>query len=170
MNPCTSFQIPKKEKSVEYPLQENCSKVLLRRRIMHPPNPVSSTHTQPMTVVTGALLVTVNAVPVASVHDACAPGPLPGCFDPDILGGGTGRLPALVVRGQGVPNADGVVQTEIDSVADLVYVETFDGLEGVRHECRDPFGERGAGLNEGGRGLPELATSHPMAQGDVERE
>lgn len=97
-----------------------------------------------MAMVAGTFLFSFDALPGASVDNARASGPLARCLNPDILRRGIGGLPARILRGQRVPDTDGVVQAEIDSITDLVPVKALDGSEGVRHKGRHPLRERRA--------------------------
>lgn len=90
-------------------------------------------------MVAGALLIPINAVPVSPVNDTCSPRPLARRLHPNVLRRVLGWFPPLIFGGQGVPYANGVVQTEFRRVAFLVRMQSFEGCECVRHEGLDPF-------------------------------
>ncbi|KAF7170361.1 hypothetical protein CNMCM5623_002784 [Aspergillus felis] len=104
-------------------------------------------------MVAGTFLLPFEALPAASVDNARASRPLARRLDPDILRRGIGGLPARILGGQRVPHADGVVQAEIDSIADLVADKALDGSERVGRD-----------------GLAELAAGQAVAVRDVQRE
>ena len=93
-------------------------------------------------MVTRALLVTLDWVPITPVNNTHSARPLARRLDPDILGGRDGGRPERVFRCQGVPDANRVVQTELGIVAHVAWVQSFQSLESVRHEGRHPFGKR----------------------------
>jgi hypothetical protein len=123
-----------------------------------------------MAMVAGTFLLSFEALPGASVDDARASRPLARRLNPDILRRGIGGLPARIVGGQRVPDTDGVMKAEIDSITDLVPVKALNGSERVRHKGRHPLCERRPGFQVGCDGLTEQAAGHAVAVRDVQRE
>ena len=85
-------------------------------------------------MVTGVLLITFDAVSVASVNDTQTPGPLSGGLDSDILWRGRGGPPLVIICGNSIPHADGVMQTELDIIARPARMQLLDRVESVSHE------------------------------------
>lgn len=121
-------------------------------------------------MVTRALLVTFNWVSVAPVNNTHPTRPLARGLDTDVLGGGDGGCPERIFRCQGIPDANRVVQTELGIVTHVAWMQSFQGLESVRHESGHPFGERGASVDERGYSGAELAAGQIVSQSDVQWE
>lgn len=125
---------------------------------------------QPKTMITRALQITLDAVPIAPVNNTHATSPLTQRFDTDVFGRGGRRSPVRILGGQGVPDTDRIVQTQMGIVTDVTRVQFFQSAESVSHEGIDPLCERGASLDERSDCLMELATGNVVAQGDVQGE
>jgi hypothetical protein len=92
-------------------------------------------------MITRTLLFTLNAVPVPPINNTHATGPLTKGINTNIFRRFLGRKPLGILGGNGIPNTNGVVQTQLRIVTYVTLVQPFKGFECMTHERIDPFSE-----------------------------
>ena len=159
-------------KSGKHLLEQDLTQLLSYGRLNHSPDPVPSPGVQPQALVLRSFFL-VGAFfsnSVAAVGHQHAPRPLAGAVDTDVLGLLGGIFPARVGASESEVRTYGIVKTQFHRVAILPYELAFDRTEAVSHEGADPFGQRGALLQQGSNDAVELAPCDAVLVGDVQTE